>query len=78
MYFCCTRKSEVITTGRGKNKSEMKCANLPEALKVAKEHSIKIQGYIDIYYGSENTHNIEKDRKVAAYKNGKNIYFNIR
>ena len=78
MYFCCTRKNELITTGRGKSKSELKFNNLPEALKLAKEYSIKSQGFVDVYYGKGESHNIEQDRKVAAYKKGNTIYFNIK
>lgn len=78
MYFCCNKKGEVLSTGRGKNKKYFQFKGLEEAIKNAKEYSSKNDVTVEIFVGLGSEYNQEKDKKIVAYKKGQCIYFNIR
>ena len=77
MYHCCTRSDGQIYQGRGKNKKAIAFQGLGEAINFARGYSSKHQTICEIFDCRANVVNKETDRKVAAYKKGGVIYFNI-
>lgn len=77
MYNCCTRSEGQIYQGRGKNKKAISFFGLGDAINFARDYSIKYQTVCEVFNCRENIFNKDTDKKVAAYKKGGVIYFNI-
>lgn len=79
MYYCCVRNHGPISQGRGSNRHMIYYRGLDDSIRFAKEYSKKHDNTCEIFYCSDlNGWNEDHARKVAAYKKGTNIYFNIR
>ena len=78
MYYCCTRSEGPIYQGRGKNRKAIHYFGMNDAIRFAKEYSIKYQKICEVWKNDYKEWDEEKAKKVAAYKKGETIYFNIR
>lgn len=79
MYYLSTKSEGPIVRGRGEKRALLHYPSYAQAGRECKEYSIKHACICEVFHGDKmNGVNVEKDKKVIAYKKGELIYFNIR
>lgn len=78
MYYCCTRSEGPICQGRGKDRLMIKYSMIKEAIAFAREYSIKHQKVCEVFRNDSKEWDGKTAIKVAAYKKGETIYYDVR